>query len=120
MKSQKIKDMIKEKPTWSSEDNSTRFWTGGGFNQGNTWVGQFKGQSPWERHPDGDELIHVLKGKVEITVLTKRGRKRSIVSAGSFFVVPKGNWHRQLAIGNVTEFGATPGKTDHSYEQNPR
>jgi quercetin dioxygenase-like cupin family protein len=119
MKSRKIREVMKEKPTWA-EDKSTRFWICGDFNKGNTWVGQFSGQSPWERHPDGDELIHVLKGKVEITVMTKRGKKRSIISAGSFFVVPKGHWHKQRAISPVTEFGATSGRTYHSFEETPK
>lgn len=33
---------------------------------------RFSGQAPWERHPD-DELLHVLDGEVELTLLTDSG-----------------------------------------------
>lgn len=40
------------------------------FNHGGVFVGRFTGQAPWERHRHGDELVHVLDGEVDITVMT--------------------------------------------------
>src|SRR5262245_46915323 len=60
-------------------------------------VTAFSGETPWERHPDGDELLFILEGAVQVTVLTDDGPHRETVSAGSLFVVPRGLWHRQLA-----------------------
>ena len=40
-------------------------------------VMRFSGQAPWERHPDGDELLHVLEGAIDLTVLTDDGCDRA-------------------------------------------
>jgi hypothetical protein len=29
--------------------------------------------SPWERHPDDEELLHTIEGQVEVEVLTDQG-----------------------------------------------
>ena len=39
------------------------------FDGGVLTMGRFAAQSQWERHPDGDELLHKLDGKIEVTVL---------------------------------------------------
>jgi ethanolamine utilization protein EutQ (cupin superfamily) len=33
-------------------------------------LGRYSGRSPWERHLNGDELLYVLDGEVEITLLS--------------------------------------------------
>jgi quercetin dioxygenase-like cupin family protein len=84
-------------------------------------VMRFSGQTPWERHPDGDELLHVLDGAVDVTVLTDRGPARVHVGAGSFLVCPKGLWHRQEPRPSVTLLFGTPTRTtEHSFADDPR
>jgi quercetin dioxygenase-like cupin family protein len=51
---------------------------------------RFPEQTPGERHPDGDEILHVLEGEVDVTVLTDSGPVHETVHAGSLFVVPRG------------------------------
>ncbi|MGH7963198.1 MAG: cupin domain-containing protein, partial [Candidatus Binatia bacterium] len=60
------------------------------FNEGGIFVGRFSGQTPWERHPAADELLHVLDGAVDITLLTDSGPVGATVRAGGIFVVPRG------------------------------
>ena len=91
------------------------------FNQGG--VGVFwaeGGTSPWERHPDDDELLYVLEGEVEVTVLTQEESIQATISAGSVFVVPRGLWHRQTLKGRVKQLYVTPGATEHSTAEDPR
>lgn len=116
-----IRALMKHPPGWAAPDGSVAFWKGAPFNDGATWIGHFSGQSPWERHPDSDELLHVLEGEVEITVLTDREAVRRMIRAGSVFVVPRGLRHRQSARGGrVVEFGVTPGRTEYSGVGDPR
>jgi lactoylglutathione lyase len=89
------------------------------FNGGGVFVGRFSGRSPWERHPTGDELLHVLDGAVEVTLLAGDGPTRVTVAAGSVFVVPRGVWHRQLPRPVVTLLNATPQPTDVSFAEDP-
>jgi hypothetical protein len=84
-------------------------------------VMRFSGLTPWERHPDGDGLLHPLAGAVEVTVLTDTGPAHVTVPAGCVFVCPRGLWHRQLPRPAVTELFATPGESDEvSWAEDPR
>ncbi len=82
-------------------------------------VTRFSGLTPWEHHPDADELLYVLEGAVDVTVLTDDGAVVTPVSAGSVFVVPRGLWHRQHARERAGLLFAT-GATDISWADDPR
>jgi quercetin dioxygenase-like cupin family protein len=84
-------------------------------------VMRFAGETPWERHPDGDELLHVLDGDVDVTVLTDEGPVHVRVAAGGVFVCPRGLWHRQCPTTAATLLFATPTKTtEASWADDPR
>jgi quercetin dioxygenase-like cupin family protein len=84
-------------------------------------VMRYSGLTPWERHPDGDELLHPLEGEVDVTVLTDAGPAHVTVSAGSVFVCPRGLWHRQLPRPAVTMLFGTPAETTEvSWAEDPR
>ena len=90
------------------------------FNHGGLFLGRFSGRSPWERHLHGDELLHIIEGEVDITILTEGDPVNATLRAGSVFVVPQGLWHRQVARAPVTMLTATPTPTDHSDAADPR
>ena len=69
---------------------------------------RFSGVPPWERHPAGDELLHVLEGELEICVLAPEGRMSFPLQAGSVFVIPRGLWHRSYPRGAVSMLFVTP------------
>ena len=82
---------------------------------------RFAGQTPWERHPGGDELLQVLDGAVDITVLTDDGPVEVPLEAGGIFVCPRGLWHRQRARPTVTLlFGTAVRTTEVSFADDPR
>ncbi|TMA53519.1 MAG: cupin domain-containing protein [Deltaproteobacteria bacterium] len=84
-------------------------------------VSRFSGDSHWERHPAGDEMLHILEGEAEVVTLTEAGPVRSTVSAGSVFVCRRGLWHRVLPRSPVSMLFATPGEgTEHSSAPDPR
>ena len=91
------------------------------FNEGH--MGVFwcsAGDSPWERHPDDDELLQVLEGEVEIVVLEGDGPKSTLVRAGEMIVVPRGRWHRHRVPERLVELYLTPGASEHSTAEDPR
>ncbi len=81
-----------------------------------------EGTSPWEMHPDCDELLHVVEGRIDVEVLPSEGGAAVVASleSGAFLVVPRGCWHRQHLLQKSTEFYLTPGRTLHSQEEDPR
>ena len=91
------------------------------FNQCLLGLVRFAGLTPWERHPDGDELLHVLAGRVEVTVLGDGAPERTALAAGAVCVVPRGLWHRQHAPEGVALLFATPtANGETSWADDPR
>lgn len=107
-------------PVGSAKEDAVAFPRLVAFNEGAVYVGRFSGESPWERHPDADELLHVLDGEVEVTLLSGSQPLLTMVRTGSVLVVPRGVWHRQLAPCSVTLLTITPNKSDISFEADPR
>ena len=99
---------------------STPFVKLASFDHGGVFVGRFMGQTPWERHRRGDELVQVLAGEVRLTLLKTSGPVHVNLTTGSVFVVPRGVWHRQRTQNEVSLLTATPTPTDISFADEPR
>jgi mannose-6-phosphate isomerase-like protein (cupin superfamily) len=104
----------------TAEEDAAAFPRLASFNAGAIYVGRFAGETPWERHAEADELLYVLEGAVDITVLTDPSPTQVRISAGSVFVVPRGLWHRQHARPSVTLLAATPDTSEISVADDPR
>ncbi len=90
---------------------------------GNLTLGvmSYSGLTPWERHPDGDELLLALDGELDVTVLTDEGPVTRKLRAGEAFVCPQGLWHRQNAAKSVSMLYGTPIETSEiSMADDPR
>ncbi len=90
------------------------------FRDGGIFAGRFSGDTPWERHQKGDELVQILDGAATLTIMTDDGPRAFELSAGMLIVVPQGHWHRFAAPGGVTVLSATPQPTDHTAAADPR
>lgn len=90
------------------------------FRDGSIFAGSFSGESPWERHQQGDELVHVLDGAATLTIMTADGPQAFALTAGMLIVVPQGHWHRFHVPDGVTVLSATPQPTDHTAAADPR
>lgn len=95
----------------------------GALDRGTIGVFRFSGAGPWERHPDGDELVVVLEGGGEITVLADDRAEpvRAELRPGRLFVCPRGLWHRPVATPSMTALYVTPlAGSEHSWADDPR
>jgi quercetin dioxygenase-like cupin family protein len=81
------------------------------------WSGP--GVTPWERHPEDDELLQVLEGEADVTVWTEEGPITATVKAGHLLVVPRGLWHRHEIHDFVKELYLTPDASEHSSAEDP-
>ena len=90
------------------------------FRDGSVFAGRFSGETAWERHRKGDELVHVLDGAATLTIMTGEGPQSFELRAGMLIVVPQGHWHRFEAPGGITVLSATPQPTDHTDAADPR
>ena len=85
----------------------------GSYNDSTLGIGRYvAGKSPWERHTNGDELLLVTDGYVDIEVLEGDGSSNQIrIDEGSLFVVPKGKWHQITAPTMPTSYTRAPART---------
>jgi quercetin dioxygenase-like cupin family protein len=86
----------------------------GALNGATIGVVRFSGPTHWERHPGGDEFLHILEGAVDIDVLENGSVARTRVSAGSMFTVASGKWHHVIGAPSAALLFITPGEgTEH-------
>jgi len=104
----------------SSEEEASAFAKLGTLGNSEMFTGSFNGQSPWERHPNGDELVQVFAGETTLTILSDEGEDVLQMTAGMLTVVPQGRWHRFTAPNGVSLMTATPLPTEHSNADDPR
>lgn len=73
-----------------------------------------EGSSHWEMHPDGDEILYLLSGPMDVE-LEDRNEKRCIRLSGmTGCVVPCSIWHRTVVHQPGKMIFITPGKgTQH-------
>jgi quercetin dioxygenase-like cupin family protein len=107
-------------PDTPLEEEDKAFATLAEMGEGGVFAGSFEGESPWERHTKGDELVHVLAGETRLTLLTEDGPQELVMTSGMLTVVPQGTWHRFQAPDGVTVLTVTPQPTDHSTAEDPR
>ena len=75
----------------------------------------------WERHPTGDELLHVIEGRLRLRILDGDTTTEAVLGPGELAVVPKGLWHSPQPIGEVTLVYVTPVEdSEISDEDDPR
>jgi mannose-6-phosphate isomerase-like protein (cupin superfamily) len=69
-----------------------------------------EGESPHggEVHPDGDEILYVISGKLRITCDSVPDEPVEL-SAGDACIVPKGEWHNVHMIEKTQLVHITPG-----------
>ena len=72
-----------------------------GFCGGMVGIAAFSEHPLWERHPRADELLHVLDGALDLTILGEDGPTELQLTPGSLVVVPRGLWHSPRPRGFV-------------------
>ena len=64
-----------------------------------------------ERHPDGDEVLYVISGRIEVLLETEPAQ-RVALKAGDGLIVPQGVWHRLEVLEPTKVLYATPGRSE--------
>ena len=83
------------------------------YRDGAIFLAKFGGTSAWERHPQGDEIVHVVAGETTLRLMTDAGLEELSLKAGMMTVVPRNMWHQFVAPGGVSVMTVTPQPTEH-------
>lgn len=92
----------------------------GSFNGSAMGLVSFSGQTGWECHPAGDELLYYLEGEAEICLITEGDDIRRMVKKGDVVQIPKGLWHSQRTLSPVRLFFITPAEGMMHAAERPR
>jgi mannose-6-phosphate isomerase-like protein (cupin superfamily) len=83
-------------------------------------IGAFAGRPPWELHSAGDELLHILSGECQLTILGGDDEVTRVLRTGDLVIVPQGRWHSNSAPDGVTMLYMTPEDGNRHSWDDPR
>jgi quercetin dioxygenase-like cupin family protein len=109
----KLKMLDGRTPTSSDADRKGAFARLAPYRDGAIFSAKFSGTSPWERHPQGDEIVQIVDGATTLHVMTEDGLQSLALSAGMIAIVPRNTWHQFEAPDGVCVMTATPQPTQH-------
>lgn len=70
--------------------------------------------SNWEMHPDGEEILYLVSGAMDVVLEAGDGDWVVQLRPGTACVVPRGVWHRQVIAGPSDLLALTYGRgTEH-------
>ena len=101
------------------EELEAAFATLANYRDVGIFAGGFSGTSRWERHRNGDEIVHVLSGATRLTIKSQSGAETFELTAGMMIIVPQGCWHRFESETGVRVMTVTPQPTDHTAAADP-
>ena len=100
-------------PTMTPEQRKGAFAKLAPYRDGGIFAAKFAGEAAWERHPQGDEIVHILDGSTTLYLMTDDGPRTLSLSSGMMAIVPQGTWHRFQSPEGVTLMTVTPQPTEH-------
>ena len=83
------------------------------YRDGAIFAAKFSGKGAWERHPQGEEIVHIVEGKTTLHLITAEGRQSLDLKAGTLVIVPKNAWHQFEAPDGVALMTTTPQPTEN-------
>jgi quercetin dioxygenase-like cupin family protein len=87
------------------------------YRDGGVFVSHYAGNSEWERHPVGDEIVAVVEGATTLFLLIDGEEVAQAMGPGELVVVPQDTWHRFETPDGVKVVSVTPQPTDHQVDR---
>jgi mannose-6-phosphate isomerase-like protein (cupin superfamily) len=87
------------------------------YRDGAIFITCYDGNTEWERHPVGDEIVLVIEGQTTLILLEDERETANELHEGEFIVVPQNIWHRFETPSKMKVWSVTPQPTDHSIDR---
>jgi mannose-6-phosphate isomerase-like protein (cupin superfamily) len=87
------------------------------YRDGAIFITYYDGNTEWERHPVGDEIVLVIEGQTTLILLEDGRETANELHEGEFFVVPQNIWHRFETPSKMKVWSVTPQPTDHTIDR---
>ena len=109
-------DFLPDRTPTTTETESAWVASLATYRDGGIFVVHYAGESEWELHSVGDEIVMVIEGSTTMTLLIDGEEHDEVLGAMQMIVVPQGTWHRFSTPVGVKVMTVTPQPTDHSIE----
>lgn len=109
----KLRTLRRRTPETPEADREGAFAKLAQYRDGGIFAAKFQGESAWERHPNGDEIVQIVEGTATVHLMTDDGPQSVKLSAGMVIIVPQNTWHRFETPDGVGLVTATPQPTEH-------
>ena len=87
------------------------------YRDGAIFITYYDGNTEWERHPVGDEIVLVIEGQTTLILLEDGRETPNELREGELFVVPQNIWHRCETPSKMKVWSVTPQPTDHRVDR---
>ena len=87
------------------------------YRDGGIFITYYDGNTEWEKHPIGDEIVFVIEGQTTLILLEEGEETPYELHEGEFFVVPQNVWHRFKTPSKMKVWSVTPQPTDHRVDR---
>ncbi len=114
---ERLKFLANRTPETSDEEAEGAFAMLSEYRDGAVFIGHYAGNSKWERHSNGDEIVFVVEGETILILLVDNKEVSNRLGQGELLVVPENTWHRFETSKAVKIMSVTPQPTDHSIER---
>lgn len=104
------------RPGMDGDPTATWYATPATYRDGGIFVVHYAGQSEWERHPVGDEVVMVVEGSTTMTLRIDGADHEVALGPMQMVVVPQNTWHRFDTPDGAKIMTITPQPTEHSLE----
>jgi hypothetical protein len=78
------------------------------YRDGAIFASKFSGDSGWERHREGEEIVEAVEGATTQYIISDDGPTSFSLSTGMIAKVPQGTWYRFNSPDGVTLITTTP------------
>ncbi len=113
----RLKFLANRTPETSDEEAEGAFAMLSEYRDGAIFIGHYAGNSKWERHVNGDEIVFVVEGETTLILLVDNKEVSNRLGQGELLVVPENTWHRFETSKAVKIMSVTPQPTEHSIER---
>ena len=114
---ERLKFLANRTPETSDEEAEGAFAMLSEYRDGGIFIGHYAGNSKWERHSNGDEIVFVVEGETTLILLVDNKEVSNRLGQGELLVVPENTWHRFETSKAVKIMSVTPQPTDYSIER---
>jgi mannose-6-phosphate isomerase-like protein (cupin superfamily) len=113
----RLKFLADRTPETTDEEARDAFASLSDYRDGGLFIGHYAGNSEWERHANGDEIVFVVEGETTLILLIENTEVSNKLGEGELLVVSQNTWHRFESPKEVKVMTVTPQPTEHSIDR---